>query len=162
MESIESGGTSLGLDGGLRRGGDRGLVRGLEHIVGCSVLINNPGCQKPFHWDSVRWPSICHSHNGILDLRVKTPVELNHDGLRIGVACLHNQVQEFVEVGVDRVAPLEICHRLQLVYGCRVHVSQTELPLEFLTKVFPVKELVPSLICLLPFKDLSSPLGSSS
>jgi len=96
------------------------LVRDVERLVCCVILIHLDCKVEPGFQVCIGRSSVCHSHEGHRDSAVKASAELDHNSFWIGVSGIINQVPELVEVVVDRPLALKVGSHLQDVDGSRM------------------------------------------
>ena len=72
---------------GCRTGGSGcgGLVSQFEGLICHTVLVYIFSCVIPVFWGSIRWTSIGHCCDGVLDLGIQSLLELHHSGFRVSV-----------------------------------------------------------------------------
>jgi len=141
---------------------DIGLSVRDERLV-CRAVLIHPDCEvEPGFRVRIQRSSICHSREGHRDSTVKASVEFDHDGFRVGVSGIINQVPELVEVIVDCPLALKVGSRLQDIDGSGFRVEWHKVLSEFFFEVQPVDEVEVAGLCFL-FKLVSRPVvGASS
>ena len=109
------------------------------HLFHSKRIMESHNLTSIFFWRGIRRPSISHYCNGVLDLRIQSFPEFDHNCPQVHASCFHYKVNELIQVTRSfgnkwkqsrnfEYPPLSSSH-LKILAAVRGHLSQPTLPI---------------------------------
>jgi len=119
----------------------------VKSVISSLILVHLDCQTEPGFWVSIGWPSNGHASERHQDSMVQPSVELDYNGLWVGVLSITYEVPELIQVGIDCSVTLEVVHHLESIDSSSFSIKGQEVLLELFFKVEPVKEMKSSFAC---------------